>query len=245
MRSTKRSSDSRPALTWSSMSGTSVCTPVMPEWRLRIRLAPSPPAYAARGRSRGCRRCPGAMPRQMPSLMRGVAHRRVHLRQSAEPLVAIRAPPASDDAASPRRWRRPCDPARKSISCAVGDVQHMHALAGLAREPHQPLRAHAARLRRRARPDANADRPRRANACARAAGIRPRNGTRRGGGSTLRIARTPSSSSTSSEPVDEPMNTLTPAAARQPLELAQARSMFSRVPPTRRRSRNACGGARA
>jgi hypothetical protein len=31
VRSTNRASDNRPALTWSSINGTSVCTPVMPE----------------------------------------------------------------------------------------------------------------------------------------------------------------------------------------------------------------------
>ena len=56
VRSTKRSRLRRPALTWSSMIGTSVCTPVMPEGDVGIGLGPFPRACAARGRSRGRRR---------------------------------------------------------------------------------------------------------------------------------------------------------------------------------------------
>ncbi len=69
---------------------------------------------------------------------------------------------------------------------------------------------HAAPRSRRARPDASADRPRRADPCARAAGIRPRNGSGAAADRLEDVAHA-SSSSTSSEPVEEPMNTLTPA----------------------------------
>ena len=44
----------------------------------------------------------------------------------------------------------------------------------------------------------------------------------------LSTSRTPSSSSISSEPVDEPMNTLTPAGARQPFELAELVGVLAR-----------------
>ena len=97
------------------------------------------------------------------------------------------------------------------------------------------------RLRRRARPGGADGSPSHAQAaCARAAGTRPRNGRRRGGEYGDRIASTPSSSATSSEPVEEPMNTLTPA---QPGSFSSSggRRHCRACRRHRRRGRNACG----
>ena len=82
------------------------------------------------------------------------------------------------------------------------------------------------RMRRR-------DRPRRARRAARAAGTRPRNGRRRGGACSSGSTATPSSSSTRRSPVDEPMNTLMPAApgSRSSSPTSPA---LSRVPPTQK-----------
>ena len=110
-----------------------------------------------------------------------------------------------------------------------GDVQHMHALAGLAREPDEPLRSQ------------------------RSAAISSRQtGCERGSPATrsclrslsrysssewnearrliaLRMLRTPSSSSTSSEPVDEPMNTFTPAQPGRRSSSARSRGVLARA----------------
>ena len=103
--------------------------------------------------------------------------------------------------------------ARQKLHFLAGrDVQNVHLRARLARQANEPLgRAQGRDLvapdRMRGR-----DRRRRAGACARSGAPRPRCGRRRGGGSALRIASTPSSSATRRRPVEEPMNTLIPAA---------------------------------
>ena len=160
----------------------------------------------------------------------GVADRRIELRQRAEPLVAF----GRREREMGRRRLRRGDilvVGEKHRLFLGRDVQHMHALAGFVREPRSAAACTSARRWRRARPDASADRPRRAGSCARAGDIRPRNETRRGGGSLLSTARTPSSSSISSEPVDEPMNTLTPATPGS-ISSSPRSLVFSRVAPT-------------
>ena len=62
---------------------------------------------------------------------------------------------------------------------------------------------------------------------------RPRCGRPRGGGSPSRIASTPASSATSSLPVDEPMNTLIPAAPGRRSSSARSATL-SCVPPTQK-----------
>ena len=118
----------------------------------------------------------------MPARWLRVAHRRIHLRERAEALVAFRR-------FEREVMRRHLDRGdvlvvREKLHLLRGrDVQHMHALAGLARQPDQPLRAAERgnlvapdRMRARIAVDAQM------LALVRA-GTRPRNGTRRAGGS--------------------------------------------------------------
>ena len=114
------------------------------------------------------------------------------------------------------------------------DVQDVDERAGLARDRDEPPRGGERRLRRRARRDGSTDR---------------RGGARRkrvaqaelvlgveGGAAPrafARIARTPSSSATSRSPVEEPMNTLMPAAPGRRSSSGMS-STFSAVPPTQK-----------
>ena len=163
--------------------------------------------------------------------MRGVAHRRVHLQQRAEPRIVV--------GGEGQVMRRHLDGGdvlvvgEEAHLLGGRDVQHVDARAGLARDRDEPSRASGARPPRRARPDGSTDRRRRARRAARAGGTRPRHGRRRGGACSCRIARTPSSSATSRSPVDEPMNTLMPAAPGSRSSSGMS-SAFSRVPPTQK-----------
>ncbi len=72
--------------------------------------------------------------------VRAVAHRRVHLRQRAEALVAVRR--LEREMMRGRLDRGDVLVLGEELHLLRGrDVQHVHALAGLAREPHQALRA--------------------------------------------------------------------------------------------------------
>ena len=76
----------------------------------------------------------------MPSLCAAVAHRRIHLRARAEPLVA--AGRFQREMMRRRLDRGDVLVVLEEVHLLRGrDVQHVHALAGLAREPHQALRA--------------------------------------------------------------------------------------------------------
>ena len=69
-----------------------------------------------------------------------VAHRRVHLRQRAQALVALRR--FEREVVRGRLDRGDVLVVLEKLHFLRGrDVQHVHALAGLAREPNQPLRA--------------------------------------------------------------------------------------------------------
>ena len=73
--------------------------------------------------------------------MRGVADRRIELGERAEPLVAVGR--GEREMRGRRLGRGDILVAGEKRDLLLGrDVQHMHALAGLAREPDQALRAH-------------------------------------------------------------------------------------------------------
>ena len=162
----------------------------------------------------------------MPSRWRGVADWRIELGERAEPLVAL------GRGEREMRGRR----LRGGNILVLGeeygfflgrDMQHMDALAGLARERDQALRAHQRggrvaphRVRARVALDAQV------HALAQAVFVLGME--RRAAADRLEHARTPSSSSISSEPVEEPMNTLTAAGARQPLEFAEVVGVLAR-----------------
>ena len=123
---------------------------------------------------------------------------------------------------------------RQELHLLAGrDVQHVHLRARFAREPHEALGAIAAPRFRRARPDATTGRP------ATRSGFRS---LRRASSSLwkaarrricFRIASTPSSSATSSRPVEEPMNTLIPAAPGSRSSSGMSATL-SCVPPTQK-----------
>ena len=217
---------SRPAFTWFSITGSRVCTPGMPGGALRIGprllLAGVRGVVGADARRRRRR----ATPRQSPSRCVRVADRRVHLGEGAEPLVALGRGQGQVLAAAPRPWRRPC--ARQDLDLVGGgDVQHVDALA----------RRRARRTRRSRRPDRRLlVAPLRMDGRIGAVrDQRPRSARRYSSSewkATRRLtwrstASDASSSATSSVPVEEPMNTLTP---QQP-------GRRSSSPKVRRRSR--------
>ena len=107
----------------------------------------------------------------------------------------------------------------------------MHALAGFARQPHQPLRADQRRLRippHRMRPRVALHAQ--MLALAQAVFVLGMEGGAAADGFETACARS-SSSSTSSEPVDEPMNTFTPPQPGSRSSSGKLR-VFSWVPPT-------------
>ena len=99
----------------------------------------------------------------------------------------------------------------------------------LARDAHQALGGRSAPPRASRQTGWRDGSPDRAGPCALAGSPRPRNGRRRGGACARARPPTPSSSSTSSEPVEEPMNTLMPAAAGQPLQLGDVVDILVRA----------------
>jgi hypothetical protein len=180
---------------------------------------------------------PFATPAQMPVAVRGVAHRRVHLRIGAEAAIGglverqvVRGDLDGGDVLVV---------GQKDHLVGGGDVQDVDALAG-RRAMRQGAGCSSSPLRTSARPGGSTDRPGRAGACAPRADTRLRSGRRRGGKWRDRMASTPASSATSRLPVEEPMNTLTPA---QPGSFSSSgRSRRSRgCRRHKRRSRSACG----
>ena len=171
---------------------------------------------------------PCAMPCQMPSRWRAVAHRRVHLQQRAEPRIVVgrqrqmmRRRLAGRDVLVRLRGRRS---PRRSRCAAHGCARRV-----CARDARPAARCSAARRSRRARPDARTDRPRRARRAARAAGTRPRNGRRRGGACSCRI------DSDALVVLDQQVagrrahEHLDAGRARQPLQLADIAGVLARA----------------
>ena len=229
-------SDSRPAFTWSSMTGTSVCTPVRPEW------------HSGQGFSLAARGC-GAWSEPM-RVHRAVAHRRpggfpmplaadrrVHHAVAAEPLVAV--------------------------GRHLGQVVHQHLAGGdvaeilevvefLARSRRAGY-APAGRLRRASAISRRV--PRKAHSssrhsmwlaygspqlntapCGPAGGIRPRCERRCGGARRASRAQMLASSSTSRSPVELPANTLMAHTPRPVSRRGKARECW----PWWRRHRGRC-----
>ena len=84
------------------------------------------------------------MPCQMPCAMIGRAHRRIHLRAGAEPLIAF----GRRQREVMRRRLAGGDilVVAQKLDLLLGrDMQHVNALAGLTRELDQPLRRHQRR----------------------------------------------------------------------------------------------------
>ncbi len=197
--------------------------------RMRDRAWPFPPACAARDRSPAHRRCPIAA----PATGRRDGAPRAPAGSSAAGFRAGRnhRPRRSDDAASPRRWRYPCWRRaaafpRRSRHAAHGCACRLGAPGASRRSVREPRGLGIA-------PDGMARRDRR-RAVRSCAGAQAEFVLAVEGGAARDVApgcaATPSSSSTSSSPVDEPMKTLTPA---QPGSCSSSASSptFSRVPP--------------
>ena len=87
---------------------------------------------------------PCSMPRQMPAAVIGRAHRRVHLREGAEPLVAFGR--GQRQMMRRRLAGRDILVVAQIFDLLLGrDVQHVDALSRLARKIDQPLGRHQRR----------------------------------------------------------------------------------------------------
>ena len=164
--------------------------------------------------------------------MRGVAKRRVHLRLGAEPPIDL-------GRGERQMLRRHLDARHILVQREQRHLrrrrhmQHMHALAGRGGEPQQLARS------RRARPLGRAIRcgltgrrrgeamPARASRASSSEWKAARRSMR------ARMRASVSSSSTRRSPVEEPMNTLMPAAPGS-LSSVGSSSTFSRVAPTKK-----------
>jgi len=135
----------------------------------------------------------------------------------------------SDDAASLRRSRYPYAPPKIHF-LAAGHMQHMDQGA-FSRAMRKRRCVNAVPRSRRARPDARKHHLPRGGPCAPQGDIRPRCGTRAPPG-WLKMAATPASSATRSEPVDDPMNTL--CQPRQASVRGPDIAALSCVPPTQK-----------
>ena len=142
---------SRPSATWVSITAHQGLHARHARRRGRIGPAPFPPACAARGRSRSRRRRRWRSRATARRWWRGVADRRVHLRQALQPLVGLRR----GQGQVLRRHLAGGDVlvlAEELDLVGGGDVQHVDALAEPLGDARSAAGSSAARFRRRAPP---------------------------------------------------------------------------------------------